>query len=129
MVGHTGNLDAAIKAIEAVDACLGRLTDAVKKAGGVLLITADHGNAELMFDENTHQKHTQHTLNRVPELLFNGPANVRSLADGKLADIAPTMLALMGVPQPGEMTGQSLLSEAPRAHVLAAPHAQAAASG
>jgi 2,3-bisphosphoglycerate-independent phosphoglycerate mutase len=128
MVGHTGNLDAAIKAIEAVDTCLGRLMAAVKQAGGVLLITADHGNAELMFDEKTHQKHTQHTLNRVPELLFNGPANVRSLADGKLADIAPTMLALMGLPLPGEMTGRSLLSEDLRSAVLAAPHAQAAAS-
>jgi 2,3-bisphosphoglycerate-independent phosphoglycerate mutase len=128
MVGHTGSLEAAIKAIEAVDACLGRLMEAVRSAGGVLLITADHGNAELMFDEKTHQKHTQHTLNRVPELLFNGPADVHSLADGKLADIAPTLLALMGVPQPTEMTGRSLLSEASRPPVLAAPHAQAAAS-
>ena len=128
MVGHTGNLDAATKAIEAVDACLGRLMEAVRNAGGVLLITADHGNAELMFDEKTHQKHTQHTLNRVPELLFNGPANVHSLADGKLADIAPTMLALMGLPQPKEMTGRSLLSETSRPHVLAAPQARAAAS-
>jgi len=128
MVGHTGNLDAAIKAVEAVDACLGRLTEAVKKAGGVLLVTADHGNAELMYDEKTHQKHTQHTLNRVPELLFNGPADVRSLSDGKLADIAPTMLALMGLTQPQEMTGRSLLSDRPRSQVLAAPHGQAAAS-
>ncbi|MBV8191158.1 MAG: 2,3-bisphosphoglycerate-independent phosphoglycerate mutase, partial [Alphaproteobacteria bacterium] len=128
MVGHTGNLDAAIKAVEAVDACLGRLTEAVKKAGGVLLVTADHGNAELMYDEKTHQKHTQHTLNRVPELLFNGPADARSLSDGKLADIAPTMLALMGLPQPQEMTGRSLLSDRPRSQVLAAPHGQAAAS-
>src|SRR5215831_1081459 len=129
MVGHSGILPAAIKAVEAVDSSLGRLMEAVKKAGGVMLITADHGNAELMFDENTHQKHTQHTLNRVPELLFNGPAQVRSLADGKLADIAPTMLALMGLPQPREMTGRSLLSEGSRPQVLAAPHARAAASG
>ncbi|GEP59617.1 2,3-bisphosphoglycerate-independent phosphoglycerate mutase [Reyranella soli] len=128
MVGHTGNLDAAIKAIEAVDTSLGRLMDAVKKAGGVMLVTADHGNAEQMYDETTHQKHTQHTLNRVPALLFNAPANVRSLSDGKLADVAPTMLALIGLPQPQEMTGHSLLSETARPVVLAAPHATAAAS-
>jgi 2,3-bisphosphoglycerate-independent phosphoglycerate mutase len=128
MVGHTGNLDAAIKAIEAVDAALGRLMDAVKKAGGALFVTADHGNAEQMFDEKTHQKHTQHTLNRVPALLFGAPANIRSLSDGKLADVAPTMLALMGVAQPREMTGHSLLSEMSRPVVLAAPKATAAAS-
>ncbi|SEO11619.1 phosphoglycerate mutase [Rhodospirillales bacterium URHD0017] len=128
MVGHTGNLDAAIKAIEALDTALGRLMDAVKKAGGALFVTADHGNAEQMFDETTHQKHTQHTLNRVPALLFGGPANIHSLSDGKLADVAPTMLALMGVPQPREMTGHSLLSEMSRPVVLAAPKATAAAS-
>jgi 2,3-bisphosphoglycerate-independent phosphoglycerate mutase len=127
-VGHTGNLDAAIKAIEAVDTALGRLMDAVKKAGGVMLVTADHGNAEQMYDETTHQKHTQHTLNRVPALLFGAPASIRSLSDGKLADVAPTMLALMGLPQPGEMTGHSLLGETARPVVLAAPHATAAAS-
>ena len=128
MVGHTGDLAAAMKAVEAVDTCLGRLMAAVKTAGGVLLVTADHGNAEQMFDETSHQKHTQHTLNRVPALLFNAPAGVRSLADGKLADVAPTMLALMGVPQPREMTGKSLISEARRPAVLAAPRAAAAAS-
>jgi 2,3-bisphosphoglycerate-independent phosphoglycerate mutase len=128
MVGHTGDLAAAVKAIEAVDACLGRLMTAVKKAGGVLLVTADHGNAEQMYDETTHQKHTQHTLNRVPALLFNGPAEVHSLADGKLADVAPTMLDLMGVTQPAGMTGHSLLSEASRPAILAAPHASAAVS-
>jgi 2,3-bisphosphoglycerate-independent phosphoglycerate mutase len=127
MVGHSGELAAAVKAVEAIDACLGRLMEAVRKAGGVLLVTADHGNAEQMFDEATGQKHTQHTLNRVPALLFNGPANVRSLGDGKLADIAPTMLALMGVAQPSEMTGHSLLSEASRPAVLAVPHRAAAA--
>jgi 2,3-bisphosphoglycerate-independent phosphoglycerate mutase len=127
MVGHSGELPAAIEAVEAVDACLGRLMDAVKKAGGVLLVTADHGNAEQMFDEATGQKHTQHTLNRVPALLFNAPAKVRSLGDGKLADVAPTMLALMGVPQPKEMTGHSLLSEASRPPVLAVPHHAVAA--
>jgi 2,3-bisphosphoglycerate-independent phosphoglycerate mutase len=81
-----------------------------------------------MYDETTHQKHTQHTLNRVPALLFNAPAKIRSLADGKLADVAPTMLALMGLPRPAEMTGHSLLSETPRPVVLGAPKAVAAAS-
>jgi len=128
MVGHTGDLAAAVKAIEAVDACLGRLMEAVKKAGGVLLVTADHGNAEQMYDEKTRQKHTQHTLNRVPALLFNAPPAIRSLRDGKLADVAPTMLDLMGVAQPEQMTGHSLLSEQARPVVLAAPHASAAAS-
>jgi 2,3-bisphosphoglycerate-independent phosphoglycerate mutase len=128
MVGHTGILSAAVKAIEAVDAALGRVMDAVKKAGGVLLVTADHGNAEQMYDAETHQKHTQHTLNRVPALLYNGPAGVRSLGDGKLADVAPTLLALMDVPQPAEMTGHSLLSQAARPAILAAAHGKAAAS-
>lgn len=128
MVGHSGILPAAIKAVEAVDACLGRLVEAVKKAGGVLLITADHGNAEQMYDEASHQKHTQHTLNRVPALLVNAPANVHSLQDGKLADVAPTLLALMHLPQPAEMTGHSLLSETSRPVVLAAPKAAAAAA-
>ena len=129
MVGHTGDLAAATKAVEAVDASLGRLMAAIKAAGGVMFVTADHGNAEQMFDETTHQKHTQHTLNRVPALLFNAPADVRSLSDGKLADVAPTLLALMGVPQPQEMTGKSLLSTAARPTVLAAPAPAAAASG
>jgi 2,3-bisphosphoglycerate-independent phosphoglycerate mutase len=128
MVGHTGELPAAIKAIEAVDACLGRVMAAVQKAGGVLLVTADHGNSEQMFDETTGQKHTQHTLNRVPALLFNGPQNVHSLADGKLADVAPTMLALMKVPQPAEMTGHSLLSQAARPALLQVSKPAVAAS-
>jgi 2,3-bisphosphoglycerate-independent phosphoglycerate mutase len=128
MVGHSGILPAAIKAVEAVDACLGRLMEAVRKAGGALFVTADHGNAEQMYDEESHQKHTQHTLNRVPALLFNAPANVRSLSDGKLADVAPTMLALMKLPQPAEMTGHSLLSETARVAVLAVPHPRAVAS-
>jgi len=128
MVGHTGDLAAAMKAVEAVDTCLGRLMDAVEAAGGALFITADHGNAEQMFDEKSQQKHTQHTLNRVPALLFNAPASVHSLADGKLADVAPTMLALMGVPQPKEMTGKSLLSAASRPAILRTPRAAAAAS-
>jgi len=112
MVGHTGNLVAAIKAVEAVDRCLGRVRDAVVRAGGAMLITADHGNAEMMEDPRTHEAHTAHTLNRVPVVLVNGPAEVRRLGDGRLADIAPTILALMRLPQPKEMTGRSLLQAA-----------------
>lgn len=128
MVGHTGDLSAATRAVEAVDGCLGRLMQAIQAAGGVMFVTADHGNAEQMYDEQSHQKHTQHTLNRVPALLFNAPASVHSLTDGKLADVAPTMLALMGVPQPVEMTGRSMLSNASRPAVLAVPRPAAAAS-
>jgi len=128
MVGHTGDLSAATRAVEAVDGCLGRLMQAIQAAGGVMFVTADHGNAEQMYDEQSHQKHTQHTLNRVPALLFNAPASVHSLTDGKLAAVAPTMLALMGVPQPVEMTGRSMLSNASRPAVLAVPRPAAAAS-
>src|SRR5690606_28676812 len=103
MVGHTGNLEAAIKAVEAVDRCLGRLEAAVRKAGGVLLITADHGNAEQMRDHETGQPHTAHTLNLVPLVMVGGGA--AALRSGRLADVAPTLLAIMGLPQPPEMTG------------------------
>jgi 2,3-bisphosphoglycerate-independent phosphoglycerate mutase len=120
-VGHSGVFAAAVKAVETVDACLGRLMDAVKRAGGALLVTADHGNVEQLFDYETNQPHTAHTMNRVPAILFNAPAGVGSLADGRLADIAPTLLALMGVQQPAEMTGQSLLRATSRARVLAVP--------
>jgi len=115
MVGHTGKLDAAIKAVETVDQCLGRLEPAVKAAGGVLLITADHGNAELMVDPETHQPHTAHTLDPVPAILVNGPPQITRLEHGRLADIAPTLLDLMGLPKPAEMTGRSLLVPTPRA--------------
>lgn len=112
MVGHTGSLPAAIRAVETVDGCLGRLAEAVRRKGGALLVTADHGNCEMMRDPATGGPHTAHTLNRVPILLAGGPAGVRSLADGRLADVAPTLLALLGLPQPEEMTGRSLLREA-----------------
>jgi 2,3-bisphosphoglycerate-independent phosphoglycerate mutase len=112
MVGHTGKLDAAIKAVEAVDRCLGRLVAAVERAGGALLITADHGNAEMMRDPETGEPHTAHTLNRVPVVLVNGAASRTGLADGRLADIAPTLLELLGLPQPAEMTGRSLIRAA-----------------
>ena len=109
MVGHSGNLAAAIKAVEAVDTCLGRLRDAVTKAGGTMLITADHGNAEMMRDETTGEPQTAHTLNRVPVVLVSAPSGIRGVADGRLCDVAPTLLALMGLRQPAAMTGRSLL--------------------
>lgn len=111
MVGHTGSLDAAIRAVEAVDAGLGAIADAVAKVSGALLVTADHGNAELMRDPATGGPHTAHTTNPVPVLLLGGPDGAR-LRDGRLADLAPTLLALMGLPQPAAMTGKSLIQGA-----------------
>lgn len=107
MVGHTGVLAAAIKAVETVDAGLGAIAEAVQRQGGALLVTADHGNAELMVDPQTGKPHTAHTTNPVPVMLIGGQA--KALADGRLADISPTLLALMELEQPAEMTGQSLL--------------------
>jgi 2,3-bisphosphoglycerate-independent phosphoglycerate mutase len=109
MVGHSGKLAPAIAAVEAVDLCLGRLEKAVAAAGGALLVTADHGNAEMMCDPLTGGPHTAHTLNRVPLVLANAPAGVTGISDGRLADIAPTVLALMGMKQPASMTGHNLL--------------------
>jgi 2,3-bisphosphoglycerate-independent phosphoglycerate mutase len=109
MVGHTGILSAAIRAAETIDACLGRLERALVEAGGAMLITADHGNCEQMADHATRQAHTAHTLNLVPAILINGPASVAGLRDGRLCDVAPTVLGLMGLAQPGEMSGESLL--------------------
>jgi 2,3-bisphosphoglycerate-independent phosphoglycerate mutase len=112
MVGHTGSLPAAIAACEAVDAGLGRLVAAVRAQGGALLVTADHGNAETMRDPATGGPHTAHTLNRVPVILVDGPPGV-TLADGRLADVAPTLLALLGLDQPAAMTGRSLILREP----------------
>jgi 2,3-bisphosphoglycerate-independent phosphoglycerate mutase len=109
MVGHTGSLSAAIRACEAVDAGLGLIAAAVRAAGGALLVTADHGNAELMRDPATGGPHTAHTTHVVPVLLMGGPAGA-VLREGRLADIAPTLLALLGVAQPAAMTGRSLLA-------------------
>lgn len=109
MVGHSGMLDAAIKAVEAVDQGLGALVAAVTRQGGAMLVTADHGNCEQMYDPATNGPHTAHTLNRVPMVLVGAPAGVTALADGKLADVAPTLLALMGLEQPAAMDGVSLL--------------------
>ncbi len=106
MVGHTGSLPAAIKAVETVDKGLGQIADAISKAGGALLFTADHGNCEMMRDPVTGGPHTAHTTNPVPVVLM-GSGKV-ALHDGRLADIAPTLLKLMGLPQPAEMTGKPL---------------------
>jgi 2,3-bisphosphoglycerate-independent phosphoglycerate mutase len=114
MVGHTGSLPAAIKAVETVDTGLGRLAEAIRKAGGVLLVTADHGNCEMMRDPESGGPHTSHTTNPVPVLLV-GAGDV-ALAQGRLADIAPSLLELMGLSKPIEMTGTSLL----RPHAVAA---------
>jgi 2,3-bisphosphoglycerate-independent phosphoglycerate mutase len=108
MVGHTGSLPAAIKAVETVDAGLGRIAAAVEKQGGALLLTADHGNCELMRDPATGGPHTAHTTNPVPVLLMGGEA--AGMKDGRLADVAPTLLALMELAQPREMTGRSLIA-------------------
>jgi 2,3-bisphosphoglycerate-independent phosphoglycerate mutase len=110
MVGHTGSLSAAIKAVEAVDAGLTRAVAALEKAGGAMVICADHGNCETMVDPVTGGPHTAHTTNPVPVILVGGPAGARLRDGGRLADLAPTLLALMGLPQPTEMTGQSLLA-------------------
>ncbi|HYN46639.1 MAG TPA: 2,3-bisphosphoglycerate-independent phosphoglycerate mutase, partial [Allosphingosinicella sp.] len=108
MVGHTGVLAAGIKAVEAVDKGLGQALDALAEVGGAMIVTADHGNCEMMIDPVTKGPHTAHTLNPVPVILVGGPEGAR-LRDGRLADLAPTLLALMGIEQPPEMTGQSLI--------------------
>ena len=108
MVGHTGDLQAAIKAIETVDTCLGRVVEAQLARGGEILVTADHGNAELMRDEETGQAHTAHTMNLVP-LVYIGRPNASLAATGALEDIGPTLLKMMGLPQPPEMTGEALV--------------------
>ena len=110
MVGHTGNLSAAIKAIEAVDECVGKVYDAIKEKHGNLIITADHGNAEQMIDYTTGEPHTAHTTNLVPLTLISEKENIK-LHEGKLADIAPTILELMNLPKPAEMTGESLIEK------------------
>ena len=109
MVGHTGVLEAAIKAAETIDASLARLEAAVTDAGGVMLVTADHGNCEQMADAKSKGPHTAHTLNLVPAVLVNAPDWVNGLHDGRLADVAPTLLQLLGLEQPEEMTGRSLI--------------------
>ncbi|MEM8629841.1 MAG: 2,3-bisphosphoglycerate-independent phosphoglycerate mutase [Pseudomonadota bacterium] len=108
MVGHTGDLQAAMVACETVDSGLGQALDALEAAGGAMIVTADHGNCEVMIDPETGALHTAHTLNLVPVILVNGPEGAR-LRDGRLADLAPTILELMGLEAPPEMTGRSLI--------------------
>jgi 2,3-bisphosphoglycerate-independent phosphoglycerate mutase len=122
MVGHTGKLDAAIKAVETVDECVGKLVDAVRAKGGVLIVTADHGNAEQMFDPETGSPHTAHTTYDVECILVderlkalasgNAESPSKKLKAGRLADICPTVLKMMGLEQPTAMTGEALY-EAP----------------
>jgi 2,3-bisphosphoglycerate-independent phosphoglycerate mutase len=108
MVGHTGDLDAAIKACEAVDQGLGRVLEALKSAGGAMIVTADHGNCEQMLDPETGGPHTAHTTNPVPVALVGGPKDAK-LRNGRLSDLAPTLLQLMTLEQPSDMTGESLI--------------------
>ncbi|MDQ3057313.1 MAG: 2,3-bisphosphoglycerate-independent phosphoglycerate mutase, partial [Pseudomonadota bacterium] len=109
MVGHTGNLQAAILAAQAVDVAVGAIEAAVSAAGGSLLITADHGNLEMMHDAHSGQPHTAHTVGPVP-FVYVGTRDVTLRDGGALRDVAPTILDLLGMPQPDEMTGRSLLS-------------------
>jgi 2,3-bisphosphoglycerate-independent phosphoglycerate mutase len=108
MVGHTGIMSAAIKAVDTIDECLGRLRTALEKVGGRMLLTADHGNIEMMEDPHTHEPYTAHTTLDVPILVFGAPQGCR-LENGRLADVAPTLLDMMGLAQPALMTGHSLL--------------------
>jgi 2,3-bisphosphoglycerate-independent phosphoglycerate mutase len=107
MVGHTGILQAAIKAVETLDTCIGRVVKAAQATGAEVIITADHGNAEQMFDPTSNQAHTQHTTNLVPFIYVGRNATLAKT--GALSDIAPTLLTMMGLAQPHEMTGKSLI--------------------
>ena len=109
MVGHTAIEAAAVKAVEAVDQCVGRAVEAVKKVGGQMFICADHGNAEQLVDYKTGEPFTAHTVNPVPFILVNADPSYGLREGGCLADIAPTLIELMGMEQPKEMTGKSLL--------------------
>lgn len=109
MVGHTGIMEAALKAVAAVDKCIGRIYEAIRKTDGVMIVTADHGNAEKMLEEATGNPYTAHTVGKVQAVLVNDKSGVIGLKDGRLADIAPTMLELLNIKKPSEMNGQSLL--------------------
>jgi len=108
MVGHTGSIPAAVTAVETTDRCLGRVLEAIEKARGVALVTADHGNAEMMLAEDGVSPHTAHTTNPVPLLVTLPGGTLRE--GGELSDLAPTCLDLLGIPEPPEMTGTSLVS-------------------
>ena len=108
MVGHSGIMEAAVQAVEALDVCIGRVVKTMLECGGEVLITADHGNAEQMLDRSTCQAHTAHTLNLVPFLYIG--RNAVMTDGGALQDVAPTLLAMMGLPLPPEMTGRPLIN-------------------
>ena len=108
MVGHTGNLEAAVKALEVIDECVQRVVETVEKNNGILLITADHGNSEQMIDYTTGEPHTAHTTNIVPLVVVGKDVKLK---EGRLADLIPTMLDIMGIEKPQEMTGDSLLEK------------------
>lgn len=108
MVGHTGNLEAAVNAVETIDRCLGRIVKAVRDASGVLVVTADHGNAEEMWNTELNEPHTAHTCNPVPVIVVQEVKGMRLRDEGSLRDVAPTMLAILGVEKPKEMTGEDL---------------------
>jgi 2,3-bisphosphoglycerate-independent phosphoglycerate mutase len=108
MVGHTGDIEAAKAACEAVDASVGQVLEALEAAGGAMILTADHGNCEVMVDPDTGAPHTAHTLNPVPVILIGGPEGA-GMGSGRLADLAPSLLDLMELPQPSEMSGRSLI--------------------
>ena len=110
MVGHTGSLPAAIKAVEAIDECVGKVVKLVEEKNGNMIITADHGNAEQMINYKTGEPHTAHTTNPVPLILVTSNKKLKLKENGKLADLAPTMLDLMHLEKPEEMTGTSLLN-------------------
>jgi 2,3-bisphosphoglycerate-independent phosphoglycerate mutase len=109
MVGHTGNFDAAVKACEMLDRCLGRLRQAIEQVGGEMLVTADHGNVEQMLDNDTGQAHTAHTCELVPFVYVGTQKSMRIADGGVLSDVAPTLLSLMGLERPAEMTGKPLV--------------------
>ena len=109
MVGHTGVIEAAAKACKVVDECVGKIAESCKQNGVIMLLTADHGNAEVMVDESTGKPHTAHTTNEVPFVVINGPKGLNLKSDGALCNIAPTVLELMGIKKPEEMTAESLI--------------------
>jgi 2,3-bisphosphoglycerate-independent phosphoglycerate mutase len=112
MVGHTGNMDAAIKAIEAVDNGVAKIAEAVDKIGGAMLVTADHGNSDQLFEPSINEAHTRHTMNPVEVVIYGkGLEGLKLRQGGSLGDIAPTILQLMGLKKPEEMTGESLIAD------------------
>jgi 2,3-bisphosphoglycerate-independent phosphoglycerate mutase len=108
MVGHTGKLEAAVAAVETIDHCLARIVRAVRDAGGTLIVTADHGNAEEMWNTELNEPHTAHTSNPVPVIVVDDVKGMQLREGGSLRDIAPTMLGILGIAKPDEMTGQDL---------------------